>query len=86
MGYGLLRMLSQVWRAHHFDNVQGLNRLNIVLFTPCLLFSKVAFTLSAGKHHIVKLFDIPGFSPSSFQILRPHGRVLPLLFISVWSF
>ena len=40
--------------SSHVVRFQQINRLNVSLFTPALLFSKVAFSLSPGKfsHHI----------------------------------
>ena len=40
-----LRLSSLIFFLHCF---QQLNALNVNFFTPCLLFSKVAFSLSAG--------------------------------------
>ena len=38
------------WRAHISSDAQKLNRLNVSLFTPSLLFSKVAFFLTPGAY------------------------------------
>src|SRR5882762_4540435 len=50
-------MLSQAYLPHVLATEQQLNRLNVSLFTPSLLFSKVAFFLSPGafKHTLPPL-------------------------------
>jgi predicted permease len=59
---------------------QQLNRLNIALFTPSLLFSKVAFFLSPG------FFHSPHFDPSLDLMSSAKLRelwIIPIFFIVV---
>lgn len=55
-------------RPHH---LQHINRINVSLFTPALLFSKVAFSLSPGA-----TFDHPSLSSLTIFSLRKTTRVM----------